>query len=330
VNVAIISSAHGFGHVTRDLVLADALEAMGARVTCFHAAPPSVLGGRPAVAWTVDVGIAQHDSLTEDLPATLARLAEVVTDARIDALAQRLSAFDRVVVDIAPPALEAARRAQVPAHAFGNFDWAWIYAHYPELGGWARRFAAWQAPHPALAMQPGPGLFGFASVEDIGLVGRRAAGEGRLVAEGRAVLVGFGGLGLADVEGLLPRIPGVTWICAPPMPRIVRADIRFVADVPFPALVAGVDAVFTKPGYGIFAEAALAGTPVVWLDRGQFPEAPSLEAALLARGDVKVQSRAGVADALRERWARPAPPPAVGGGEHRAAAVILRAGEAGG
>lgn len=350
MRVAIVCSAHGFGHVARQIAVAEALIARGAEVTIFTAAPAHIvhvsalpMGARgssgsanqPAarvVPWAVDVGIVQRDSLTEDVPATVVALAERCAEPRIDALAAVLEGYDRVVVDIAPAGLEAARRAGHAPLAVGNFDWSWIYRHYPELCDWADRFAAWQAPHAALALDPGPGLFGFASVEHVGLVGRRRdpfaagglLGEG---VEGRTVLVSFGGFGLDGIDAMLPRLDGVTYVLAPPMPRLERPDCVWVPGVSFPALIASVDAVFTKPGYGIHAETALAGTPVVWLDRGAFPEAPFLERAMRARGDVKVASGAAdahpVGDALRAVLSRPRPLPALGEGASRIANRVL-------
>ncbi|MDP2305447.1 MAG: hypothetical protein Q8P18_05425 [Pseudomonadota bacterium] len=338
MRIATVCSAHGFGHVTRQLVIADALAARGAELTLFTAAPPALLADvrHAIVPWTADVGIAQRDSLSEDVQGTLDRLSTVASDHTIDALAEALAGYDRVVVDIAPPALEAARRAGVPALAVGNFDWAWIYRHYPPLVAWADRFAAWQAPHPALSIAPGPGLSGFASVAELGVVGRRAPAGTRpaqdgMDAGGRTVLVCFGGFGLAGIEAWLPRIDGVTWVLAPPMARVTRADVRWVDDVPFPALVAGADALLTKPGYGIYAEAALAGTPMVWVDRGAFPEAPWLEAAMWARGDVKVEGRgaSAVEAALGRLWSRARPPPTRSDAADRVAERILAEPEGG-
>lgn len=316
--LALVCSAHGLGHLTRQLALARALIQEGASPVIFTARPAFARASDPTlevVDWAVDVGIAQRDSLREDLPATLALLEERCAEPAIDALAAALAGFDRLVVDIAPVALEAARRAGVPALAMGNFDWAWIYRHYPALAPWAARFAAWQASHPALRLEPGPGLSGFASVAAGGLLGRRAPAWTFPDAD-RRVLVGFGGAGLPALLDLLPRIPGVRWVLAPPLSGGERADVERV-EAPFPALVAGVDLVFSKPGYSVFAECALAGTPLVWVPRPDFPEAPWLERAMAARGDRAVRAspddpdafRPALAEAILERLAAPRPAP---------------------
>ncbi len=330
--VALVCSAHGLGHVTRQLALAESLQRLGARPEIFSAAPDGVIRDfmdLPHHPLTVDVGIAQSDALTHDLPRTRALLDARCTDRAIDSLAARLSAFDRVVVDIAPPALEAARRAGVPALAVGNFDWAWLYAQIPSLSDWARRFAAWQAPHAAAQLTPGPPLMGFREVHPAGLLGRRRPAA-RLAP--RAVLVSFGGFGLDRLTPALPALPGVTWLTAAPMPALDRPDALRITGVAYPSLVAGCDAVLTKPGYGIFAETALAGTKVAYLPRGDFPEAPWLERALAARGDVRVEAdledrpaaRAAIAAALERLWSTPRRAPLPAGDVTALARRVLR------
>jgi len=323
--VAILCSAHGFGHVARQLAVGEALRLRGVEPRFYTAAPVPVLDeylpGADVRSWTVDVGIAQRDSLHEDPARTAELLEERASDAAIDRLAEALreDGVRVALVDVAPPALEACRRAGIPAFAVGNFDWAWIYGHYEPLSAWATRFRDWQAPHPALALTPGPGMTGFASVEPVGMIGRRrppdASWRASLPPGTRAVLVSFGGFGLDGVRSMLPQLPGVRWVLAPPMAPLDRDDALYVTGVPYPSLVATVDAVLTKPGYGIYTEAALAGTPLIWLDRGAFPEAPWLEDAMRARGDVKVGTGdrqdlpARIAEALTLRWATSAPLP---------------------
>ena len=315
MRVAVLCSAHGFGHVTRQIVLIQGLLDRGLEVVLFTAAPREIvhasLSGVPCISWGIDAGIAQRDSIQEDLDETLMLLEERCSDHAIDRLARAVYGFGFALVDTAPAALEACRRAGVPAIAIGNFDWAWIYRHYEPLRDWADRFAAWQAPHPAIELTPGPGMHGFSSVTHGGLVGRREAPLRIAARRERSVLVSFGGFGLEGLEDWLPRIKGIRWLMAPPMSQFNRPDCSFVKDVPYPALVAGSDLIFTKPGYGIFAEAALAGTPIVWLDRGSFPEAPYLEVALRARGDRKLEEMSS--DALEQtvqaRLADPTPDP---------------------
>ena len=312
--VAVLCSAHGFGHVTRQLAVAEHLIALGAAPTFFTAAPAAILAltlpELPVRPWVMDVGVVQPDGIQPDPAATLARLETVCSEAAIDALAEAVSGFDRAIVDVAPAGLEACRRAGVPALAVGNFDWARIYRRYPALRGWADRFAGWQAPHPAVALTPGPGMHGFASVEVLGTVARRRPARRLVGPLERGVLVSFGGH--AEFSLRLPSIPGVRYILSAPMPRLERSDCVYVEDVPYPALVAGADAVLSKPGYGILAEASLAGTPLVWVDRSGWPESASLEAAMWARGDVKLEGPVarGLPRALKTLWSRPRPAPA--------------------
>ena len=316
MHVALVCSAHGLGHVARQLALGKALWEEGATVTVVTAAPPAfVAEGLPEatlLSWTVDVGIAQRDSVTEDLDETRRRLDRIASDAEIDRLSAALCGFDRVVVDTAPSALEAARRAGVPVLAVGNFDWAWTYEAYPELADWAARFRTWQAPHTGLSLSPGPGLTGFARTEQFGPLGRIAPAH-RLPP--RSVLVSFGGFGLDELDTLLPVVPGVTWIAAAPTPLPERRDCRVIEGIPYPALVAGADVVFTKPGYGILVEAMLGGTRLVWVDRGAFPEAAHLAKAMTGRGDRRVPARPSdralfrrtLADTVRARLDDPRP-----------------------
>lgn len=332
--VAIVASAHGFGHLTRQLAIGEALARRGATLTVFTAAPASVVAETlPAAtvrAWAADAGVVQRDSVSEDLAETLATAAERTADVRIDALSRALNSFDQIVSDIPALALEAARRAGRPALAVGNFTWPWIYRRTPGLSRLAPLLEAWQAPFHGLQLWPGPGLEGFASVTPFGLVGRTRPAwrpPDRL----RRVLVSFGGFGLDAIDALLPRIPGLRWVHGPPMARLARDDAEWVEGLPYPALVAGVDAVLSKPGYSILAEAALAGTPLAYVTRPAFPEAPFLEAAMQARGDLSVGTvgedarAASVAAALEVFFSRPRPAPVAAGEADRIAAAILAA-----
>ena len=305
MRIAIVCSAHGFGHVTRQLEVARRLRSRDVEVVLFTAAPAAVVHewtpGLDLVPWTADVGIVQADSLTEDHAATTDAVRDRSSPARLSALASALAAQrpDLVVADCPPAALEAARMAGLPAVAVGNFTWPWIYRNTPGLAGCAELLEPWQQPHKAASLWPGPGMPGFSSVQSFGLVGRTATQLPDL-APGH-VLVSFGGLGLADLDARLPAIPGVRWLLAPPMPRLDRPDCTYLEGVPYPALVAAADVVVTKPGYGIFAEAALNGARLLWVPRGSFPEARFITQAMQARGDRRVALSDGADATLWQR-----------------------------
>lgn len=288
---ALVCSAHGFGHTARQLELARALVARGDAVTLVSAAPASFVAeaGVPLrhERVTVDVGLVQADSVHEDPDATERALDALLDEAHLDRLTHLVARFDAVVVDVAPVVLEACRRAGVPAVALGNFDWAWIYAALG-MTRWAERFAAWQGHHPAVFVGPGPGMHHFRVVRDGGLLARALPPAPPLGLDGRAVLVSFGGLGLGRLAALLPVLPGVTWVTGPPLSPLPREDCLHVPEVAYPSLLHRVDAVLTKPGYGVYGETHRTGVPVAFLPRPGFPETPSLTEALLARGDVQV------------------------------------------
>ena len=303
--LAFVVTAHGYGHASREMEALRVLLARrpAARAVVLTAAPEAVfrdyLAAVPAlsarvevVPYRADVGVVQHDGLTMDHDATLAALADRFGDPdRAEAsLAAELAAHDPslILADLPAVALGAAARLGLPSVAVGNFDWAWIYAHYarslPAFAPYEQLQLRWQAlATVAIHLEPGPPLLGFprvVSVEPLArslLVDPLAVRARLAVPPGhRAVLVSFGGHGLSDLQARIPPLPGVTWILAPPMDDLGRPDTRFVPDLPYLALLAACDAVFTKPGYGIVCEAARHRTRVLYTDRGDFPEYPWL------------------------------------------------------
>jgi L-arabinokinase len=99
-------------------------------------------------------------------------------------------------------------------------------------------------------------------------------------------LIYFGHYGVNDVDfGLLQRFPDWEFIgvCelkgnAPNYRRIDKKDFLYQD------LVASVDVMVCKPGYGAVSECMLHGTPLVYLPRGDFAEFPALDAAARAWG----------------------------------------------
>lgn len=304
-------SGHGFGHATRT---AEVLKAVRRRepslpITVVSSAPAELFEAALAAPLRVrrldcDVGLAQKDALTIDeagtavawrahargLPDLVAAEAEFLKRGRIRA----------VLGDVPPLAFAAAAAAGVASVALANFSWDWVYRHYagrvPALGEAAAACAKAYARCGLLLRLPFAGDLGaFPRVLDVPLVARRPRirrldARRRLgLPSGPLALLSFGGIGLPgfDLSALASQaevhffLVGETPAAAGP--ARVPDNVSFVprsrlaqADVGYADVVGAADVVVTKPGYGIVSDAIGAGTPIVYTDRGDFPEYPIL------------------------------------------------------
>jgi L-arabinokinase len=350
--LAAYVSGHGFGHLTRlcevlrvararapslPMTLTGAVEPAQAALAARALGPGVVL--RPVAC---DAGLAQRDALVIDEPGTAARCAELERSwaARLEAevafLRERGARL--VLGDVPPLAFAAAARAGVPALALGNFGWDAVYRHLaarqPSLAASADRAAAAYATVALLLELPfATGLESFRRREPVGLVARRPAvprGEARrrLGLDGRpAVLLSFGGVGLPGLErGRLAGLGDIRLL----WPDELAAARLDALGLDYPDVVGAVDAVVTKPGYGIVSDAVAAGTPLVYTERGDFPEYE-----VLVRDMVRLVPCAHVSNAdllagrleapLRQVLDRPRPAPPDLGGAGRAAGLVLEA-----
>ena len=309
-------SGHGYGHATRSAAVLEEV-ARHAEIHLRTSGRALALGRAaswPATVTEVDVGpgVAQRGPLRVDLPATRTALAEHLTawPRRVEeeAAAIRASGASLVFADVPPIAFAAAARAGVPSVGLGNFSWSWIYDGYaasdPWFAGAARALAEAEAQATRfLALAMGGGLEVFPRRWELPPVARRPT-RGR--AEARRmlpfacdakggdprpiVLVSFGGFGgdldlaaagrqddlrLLVVAAAIPE--------RSPPSESVSNNLRSVLptdELPHQDLVLAADCVIGKPGYGTVAECLAAGTPMVWVPRGEFREQPSLVAAI--------------------------------------------------
>ncbi len=308
--LAAYVSGHGFGHATRTAEVLRVVRrreptlpivvTTSAPAALFEAVIPGPLRMRRLEC---DVGLAQRDALTIDEPDTSARWREHAAGfdelVRSEALFLKQGQVEVVLGDVPPLAFAAAAEAGVPSVALANFSWDWIYAHYqdrePELGRAARHCAKAYAGCGLLLRLPFAGdLSAFPRIQDIPLVARRPRlarfdTRRRLgLPGGRLVLVSFGGIGMPGFGfGLLARLSELRFVAVGETELSAAADLPEntsslswpqleAAGVAYEDLVGAVDAVLTKPGYGIVSDAIGAGTPLVYTERGDFPEYPIL------------------------------------------------------
>jgi L-arabinokinase len=287
--IAFYISGHGFGHASRSIELINALITRhpGLRVIVRSRAAPWLFAR--TAHWSVelspvdtDTGVIQIDSLTLDAAATIhhARQFMAFFDQRVDAEAKFLRAHDvsMVIADLPPLGIAAAHAARIPAIAFGNFTWDWIYAGYPGGGALARAIGdVYSRTTLALRLPMWGGFETMPNVRDIAFVARHSTKDPADTRRAlgipvgvRVVLASFGGYGLSGAAK--PNVAGyhLLW------PGDVDENAMYALGYRYQDLVRAVDVVVTKPGYGIISECIANDTALLYTSRGDFREYPVL------------------------------------------------------
>ncbi len=296
-HLAYYITAHGFGHAVRSLEVIKELQnaAPSAAITIVSAIPSFLIEQNldvplPQRKCSLDVGMVQRDSLRFDLEAT--RQAVVALKERQRALIdEEIRFFEReritaVVADVPFLPFVAAASYGIHSAGLGNFTWDWVYQHYATRDGRWRELVAWIREgyrHCGLFLQlPMNGdCSACPRVLPVPLVARRARRSREQVREllgvdrqRRSYLVSFTALDLPPkAQKRLEQIPETVFLYKEPL-RFQFANAYCVDElgVSYAELVAAVDGVITKPGYGIVADCLAQGTPVIYTDRGDFPE----------------------------------------------------------
>jgi hypothetical protein len=306
-----------------------------------------VSGPLTMVRETEDFGLEMIDSTRIDVEASAARYRDLhdAWEAVVTRAAVRMAAHkpDLVFSNAGYIALAAAERLGVPSVVLAPLTWLHIYRHYfadrSEAPGildtMAQAYGSARAvlvPDAAMPMDDLPNRVGIGPV---GVPGRVRRAEVRRVLgldEGaRLALVTFGGvnsgLDLAD----WPRGTGWHWLTkggvAAGHPDAF--DMDRLPDLPFSNILASVDAVVTKLGYGMTTECGFAGVSTLYLPRGDdWPEEPHLRGWLERHAPLRpvdaARLRAGdIVDDLEALLRQPPPgPPAQPTGTEEGAAIV--------
>ena len=360
-------SGHGFGHASRSIEVVNALLAHAPDLPLHirTAAPRwlfdlTVRGPFVFAALSTDPGVVQHDSLSLDAEETIRRADAYVRD--LPALATREAAYLRevnaafVMADIPPLALEAAALAEVPAMALGNFTWDWIFRDY--AGGAAAADAlgeVYRRGRRAFRLPLCGGFETIPEVIDLPFIARQARHtpaetRARLgLPDGRLALVSFGGYGVSGIDlDALSRTEGWSLLVSASVPfgpdgvPLAHAATRgalhpldepamYALGLRYEDVVAAVDVVVTKPGYGIISECVANDTALLYTDRGHFIEYDVLvremprylRCAYLPQADVLTGHWQTALDQLVQ-LPRPAVQPAVDGADVAARWILAQ------
>ena len=347
-------SAHGLGHLAQTAPVLDVLASLlpTLRLTVRSALPRQQLARRITTAFehvpeARDFGFAMHNAVDIDLAASAQRYREFHADwpQRVAAEGKwlRRHRVDALLSNVAYLPLAAAAEARIPAAGLCSLNWADLFAHYFGHEAWAKEIhaqmlAAYNAGQVFLRVTPGLPMTDLRQRHDIAPIarlGRRdRANVARLLGlkqDERWILLAMGGMEFSLPVEEWPLTPGLNWL-VPGEWNIRRDDLRSfdLAGLDFSDLLASVDAVVTKPGYGTFVEAACSGIPILYLQRDDWPETRHLAAWLgtHARAEMLTRERLLAGDLigpLERLWAAPAPAVPLAGGADGAARRLVAA-----
>ncbi|MBI2534454.1 MAG: hypothetical protein HYW03_19900 [Deltaproteobacteria bacterium] len=294
-------TGHGFGHAVRsNQVIRSLRKARPDLRIHVRTTAPAWLFPQPVLhhSQSIDVGIRQQDSLAMGLAETLAQCRALhnsfpkLIDQEITFI--KSAQIKLVVGDIPPLCFEIAARASVPSVAVTNFTWDVIYRaylrEYPDFlpvveeieNFYGKAALALTLPYPCEMnvfphREPIPWLARFSSLSK-----DQARAKFKLPAFATIILLSFGGLGLERLPWERIRRLREYFFVATGKTEMSIGNLLILPDEQrqYEDLVRAVDVIVTKPGYGIVADAIAHRLPMLYTDRGEFPEYPRLVEAL--------------------------------------------------
>ena len=295
--IAYYITPHGFGHAVRSLEILRRLADLGPdiEVTIISDIPDALveqsLGSLPNIRrLRLDVGLYQYDSIRFDLEKSLDLLSSLnsasqeIVDREVEFL--RRERVRVVISDIAWLPFEAAYRCGAPSIGIGNFTWDWIYnAYAAQDPRWDSIVSNIRRSYGKCSLFLQLPMHGDCSacprIEDVPLVARKAKQSATRVrsilglhSDDKAVLVSFVSLDLNEsAMRNLTSIDGIVFLYKSPLEFRIPGALGFNgATISFPDAVEAADAVITKPGYGIVSDCLAQATPIIYTERGLFPE----------------------------------------------------------
>lgn len=342
-------SGHGHGHLVQVMPLVRALRARyPAMVMCVQSSLPASLlrqsFGEDVLMHNeaVDFGMVMSGPMTVLAADSLVAYRQFHENWP-QLLARQVTLFenfqpDLVIADIPYLPLAAAKVCGVKSVAVCSLNWADILEHYCSglqgAGDIVQSIRSHYAgadiflrPTPAMPMES---LGNTASIGPLINVGRSRREELQQALQlpegGRIVLLTLGGItvqiditqwpAFAKTVFLVPE----TWL-ANASQAIDTDRFRSIesTDLSYADLFASCDALVTKPGYGAFTAAGCCGLPVLFAERGDWPEEPYLFSWLQRVGRAASIGWSELADgrfepALSELLAQAPKPPAEANG----------------
>jgi hypothetical protein len=349
-------SGHGYGHAAQVIPV---LNALGRLVPNLKAllrttVPAGFFEPRLAIPWELspaqqDIGCIQDGPLTIDIAGTWAahRALHTGWEKKIETEASliRQACPTLVLSDVSHLGIAAGATAGIPTIGLCSLSWDLVLEPFvdsaePDHATIMRQIReAYAKADCFLRVAPGLAVTAFRHRRDVGPIAeptdpqtgmlRQAVG-----AEGsdKLILVGFGGIALKTPPfEQMETMHGFRFLFDGPVPDgLSRVSSLSTVQLPFKQILASVDLVLTKPGYGTTVESVALGIPLVYVRRYNFADEQSLVDYLHRHGrgvelSLEAFHQGQWEPAIREALARsPATPPPPLSGAHDAAGILRR------
>ena len=302
MNLFVCISGHGLGHLSQVAPVVNILGKNNLDIKIFIESllPESTLQEHIFCSFTlvetvIDESPVMLDALNTDLGATLQRY-EFLRAQENDITQQYQELFkelkiDKVLSSISFFPLLAAQKSRLPNIAFCSMNW-WdvllclfddtVVDCFDYIKNAYCLADKYLAPQPCVEM---PYLSNTVKVPPVGRLGKNRKIDLFDVIHAnmsdRLILLGFGGMDFSFDYSVLPlHFDGgkYHYICRQNFMGASKQYFHSIKDLGlcYIDILTSVDAVITKPGYGMFVECAAAGTPVIWLKRERWPDVDSL------------------------------------------------------
>ncbi|MDZ4856105.1 MAG: hypothetical protein SGJ26_14805 [Nitrospirota bacterium] len=295
-------SGHGYGHAAQVVPVLNALGALVPGVTAIlrTTVPALFFQDRLTIPWEQspvqqDVGCIQDGPLNIDIDATWEahRQFHETWDTRLSDEVAAMQAVSPALIIADTPylAIEAGSRAGIPTIALANLTWDLVLKEFfrtsnPTQQQLIQRIRkSYAKADMALRITPAPNIDTFSNIIDIGPIASPASPErGRLASvlslmpNERTVLVGFGGIPLTSLPlAHMEQLRHYRFLFDGPVPAgYTRIHSTKTLPFSFKTLLASVDIIMTKPGYGTIVEAVALQQPIVYVRRYNFADEPPL------------------------------------------------------
>jgi hypothetical protein len=295
-------SGHGYGHAAQVVPVLNALGALLPDLTAIlrTAVPASFFRDRLTIKWKhspvqQDVGCIQDGPLKIDIDATWAAHQHFheTWEARLsnEVAAMQAASPSLIIADTPYLAIEAGSRAEIPTVALANFTWDLVLKEYCHASNHSHQRlieyirGCYAKVDMALRITPAPSIDAFSSMIDIGPIADPASPERHrlasalaLASDERIVLVGFGGIPLTSLPlKQMEQLRSYHFLIDGPTPSgYSRIHSTKTLPFSFKTLLASVDIIMTKPGYGTVVEAVALQQPIVYVRRFNFADEPPL------------------------------------------------------